>query len=450
LENLRHCLPPSVRRTLNELPESLDETYERVLREIKKPNRDQALRLLQCLVVATRPLRVEELAEVLAVDFDDTAEEVPKLKANWRWEDQEQALLSSCSSLIAIIDNYNENDDGDEDNDNNHSRVVQFSHFSVKEFLTSSRLATQTRDVSHYHILLEPAHTIMAQACLSILLQLDDRVDQTSVGNNSPLAGYAARHWVIHAQFGNVSSYLRAPMERLFDPDQPYFQAWIKLYDIDTPPSISSAFFQFDARSEAHATPLYYAALCGLQEIAEHLILKKPQDVDASGGYCLTPFVAALSRRHFQVARLLHRNGSSVDTRGHDRISTLHSAAFCGDLEMIQVLLGDYKADINTRCDFGITPLCDAVSDSHPESYPEVVQFLLEHGADPNVLQNDGRTPLRIASKSGQSEIVRLLLEHGADVNLANDSGRTALQLALENEHDKVVELLSAHSAKGS
>ena len=71
LETLRHCLPPSVRRTLRELPETLDETYERILKEIKKPNRGQARRVLQCLVVAIRPLRVAELAEVLAVDFDD-------------------------------------------------------------------------------------------------------------------------------------------------------------------------------------------------------------------------------------------------------------------------------------------------------------------------------------------------------------------------------------------
>ena len=76
LETLRHCLPPSVGRTLDELPESLDETYERILEEIQKPNRDHAHRLLQCLVVAIRPLKVEELAEVLAVDFDD-AEEIP-------------------------------------------------------------------------------------------------------------------------------------------------------------------------------------------------------------------------------------------------------------------------------------------------------------------------------------------------------------------------------------
>ncbi|KAF8493659.1 hypothetical protein F5888DRAFT_1850287, partial [Russula emetica] len=160
LEVLRDCLPSSVRRFLDELPESLDETYERVLREIKKPNRDHARRLLQCLVVAVRPLRVEELAEVLAIDFND-AEGIPKLNPNWRWEDQERALLTSCSSLIAIVDT----DD---------SRVVQFSHFSVKEYLTSERLASSSQDVSRYHITFETAHTILAQACVSVLLRLDD------------------------------------------------------------------------------------------------------------------------------------------------------------------------------------------------------------------------------------------------------------------------------------
>ena len=103
LETLRWCLPPSVRRTLDELPESLDMAYERVLKGIQKPNGHLARRLLHCLVAAVRPLRVKELAEVLAVDFDD-AEGIPKLKPNWRWEDQEKALLTSCSSLITIVE----------------------------------------------------------------------------------------------------------------------------------------------------------------------------------------------------------------------------------------------------------------------------------------------------------------------------------------------------------
>jgi hypothetical protein len=171
----------------------LDKTYERILEEIKKPNHQIAHRVLQCLVIAVRPLRVEELAGVLAVDFDDT-EGIPRLKPDWRWEEQELALLSACSSLIAIVQA------GD-------TRVVQFSHFSVKEFLTSPHLATATGDVSNYHIDLEPAHTILAQACLGVLLQIEYGVEGRTPEDH-PLAGYAAEHWTTHAQFEEVSSRL--------------------------------------------------------------------------------------------------------------------------------------------------------------------------------------------------------------------------------------------------
>jgi hypothetical protein len=167
---------------------------------------------LSCLVAAVRPLQVKELAEVLAVDYEDQ-EGIPRLNPNWRWEDQEQALLTSCSSLIAVVES-----DG--------SRVVQFSHFSVREFLTSDRLATSSGGVLRYHIALEPAHTILAQACMSASLRSDDRIDPNGVKTSSQLAGYAAEHWATHAQYENVSSYLRKAMEYLFDLDKPFFSAW--------------------------------------------------------------------------------------------------------------------------------------------------------------------------------------------------------------------------------
>ena len=196
LEVLRHCFPTSVRRILEELPDSLDETYERILREIRKSNQRLAHRLMQCLVAAVRPLQVKELAEVLAFDF--SAEGIPKLNRNWRWEDQEEAVMSACSGLVVIIK------DGD-------TRIVQFSHFSVKEFLTAERLAEPMRDVSRYHIELEAAHTILAQACLGILLGLDDQVDWDSI-EGFPLARYAAENWPKHAQFGSVSARIKDGM----------------------------------------------------------------------------------------------------------------------------------------------------------------------------------------------------------------------------------------------
>jgi len=151
LETLQHCLPSSVWCMLDELPESLDKTYECMLKEIKRPNRGHAQCLVQCLIVAVWPLHIDELAEVLAVGFNDE-EGVLKLKPDWYWEDKEQVLLSSCSSLILII-NIEE------------SCFVQFSHFSVKEFLTSPCLATSSQDVSWYHIALETAHVVLAQSC---------------------------------------------------------------------------------------------------------------------------------------------------------------------------------------------------------------------------------------------------------------------------------------------
>ncbi len=226
LEALRQCLAPRVRHVLKELPETLDETYERMLRNINKANWDHAHRLLQCLTIAVRPLHVAELAEILAVDFGTaTGEGTSRLNTDWRWEDHQEAVLSACSSLISIVND-----------DDYSSQVVQFSHFSVKEFLTSSRIADLSAGVSRFHILLGPAHTILAKACLGVLLRLGQLVDEDNVKEKFPLARYTAEHWVDHGRFENVSSDIGEEMQQLFDPDKPYFTAWIRVYDIDTKP----------------------------------------------------------------------------------------------------------------------------------------------------------------------------------------------------------------------
>jgi hypothetical protein len=114
--------------------------------------------------VASRPLRVEELAELLAFDFE--AGPIPKFHEDWRLEDPVDAVLSTCSSLLAIVDGGYP-----------FGKVIQFSHFSVKEFLTSARLAEASDIIPRrYHVSMTPAHTLAAQACLGILLHLDKDV----------------------------------------------------------------------------------------------------------------------------------------------------------------------------------------------------------------------------------------------------------------------------------
>ncbi|KAI9437175.1 hypothetical protein H4582DRAFT_332520 [Lactarius indigo] len=399
LEVLRNCLPQNVQRVLRELPNSLDETYERMLREIGKVNPDQAYRLLQCLVVATRPLRVDELAEVLALDFDGAKDGIPPLNPDWRWDDEQQGVLSTCSSLIVVVDDARSK-----------TRVVQFAHFSVKEFLTSDRLANLTPDISRFHIRLEPAHTVITQACFAILLQSDL---SGLVKRSSPLSDYAAQHWVGHAQFENVSSVVEDGIRHLFDPTKPYFAAWLKSFNID------KSWYSF-VRSEVHtlsseADPslcLYYAALCGFLNLTKHLIAEYPRHVNVMVGRNKSPLVAALCNRHIKVAELLHQHGSVLHI-GYRSCTLLHAASKDGLTDVAQWLLS-VGADADVQDDDGSTPLHFAAVNGRLE----IVRILLGHGVDVSVATTRGNhTPLHEASRRGHVDVVRLLIQHGADAN---------------------------------
>ena len=440
-----------------------------MLKNINENNQDDARRLLHCLAVSIRPLRVDELAEILTFDFDAAEGSIPKFDPDRRPRHQEHAILSICSSLIAIVGNQE-------------SRIVQFSHLSVKEFLTSSHLASLTGHLSSYRILPGPAHTILAQACLG-LLQSDDSNQDKRVGV-SPLAEYAAEHWVTHAQFEDVASHVIDGMKLLFDPDKAHFAAWIDLYDIDAessgilPPERPSA--------------LYYSALCGFPGLVRHIAVKYPQHMDAIGGSYGFPIVAALCRNHFPVAELLQELGGRVDVRdtrdetvlhkvidGHDKgaIGTvkfllergadvnakrsdlwtpLHLAIRVGKLNAARMLL-DHHADVNARNDDGHVPL-HLLSRWEPREDEgdgsDVAKQLLERGANVNEKDKDNVTPLHLASYYKRLEIVQVLLDHGANIDIVDDQGKTPLQIAIVgDDHAKgngvgIARLLLAQGAE--
>ena len=106
-------IPARIRQALAELPETLDKTYQRTLQEIKNAQWEFAHYLFQFVAAASRPLRVEELAELLAFDFH--AGPIPEFYEDWRLEDPVDAVLSTCSSLLAVVDVKG-------------SPVIQFSH----------------------------------------------------------------------------------------------------------------------------------------------------------------------------------------------------------------------------------------------------------------------------------------------------------------------------------
>ena len=424
LEVLRHCFPTNLRRVLDELPKSLDETYKRILNEINNANRKHAYRLLQCLAVASRPLRVEELAQVLA--FDLSTGGIPKLIPDWRWEDQEAAVLSACSSLISIISKEG-------------SRVVQFSHFSVKEFLTSDRLASCMEDVSRFYIPIERSHVILARACLGVLLRLDDHTDHDSL-ENIPLLRYAAGHWDLHARVGNMEFHTMDAMDCFFDMDKPHFLAWFRIQRPYTLLRFALSEQQIDVLPSV--PPLHYAARIGFRRLVERLIYKHPDQVTHLSQYG-TPLHASVFGGHIEVAQLLITHGAEINSLSDDNWTPLHIASREGHVQVVKWLLRR-GAHANPQKKGGWTPLHLATAISHLD----VVRILLEHDAEVNARSDDGYTPLLVASMRGHLDVVRLLLDHNADANVPDIYRSTPLHLAACRGFLEVSQLLLEHNAE--
>jgi Ankyrin repeats (3 copies)/Ankyrin repeat len=382
------------------LPDTLDGTYERTLKDFDEAIWDYAHRLFQCMAVASRPFYVEELAEFLAFDFEAGA--IPKLVEDRRRKDPIQAVLTTCSSLITLVQSDRWYDFRD-------SKLVQFSHFSVKEFLMSGRLAAaQMPTIRRYNILTTPAHTMVAKACLGTLLHPDEKVTYDSL-KKLPLAQYAVAHWVDHALFENVSVTVQEGMRRFFDPTTRHFRAW---KNIDLYP------FQIIQ------LPLHLAAHYGLCDIADFLILQRAQNVNARQSNHHTPLSIASERGNGAMTRFLLQHGADTNPRDNNSCIPLNLAAQGGHLEVVQILVS-HGADLNSLDDRGSTPLHSVSVEDHWE----VAKVLLENGADANAVDNNHVTPIHLASQHGHLEIVKLLLLRGANHDSRDEEARTALHL---------------------
>ncbi|KAF8480332.1 ankyrin repeat-containing domain protein [Russula ochroleuca] len=73
--------------------------------------------------------------------------------------------------------------------------------------------------------------------------------------------------------------------------------------------------------------------------------------------------------------------------------------------------------------------------------------MLIERGADVIAQNEDGETPLHLASQEGEVEAVRMLLKHGADINTQNKYGLTPFDLALQGGLEEVTCVLLQHGA---
>jgi hypothetical protein len=274
--------------------------------------------------------------------------------------------------------------------------------------LTSDRLQlSEVANIRQYFIPLEPAHAILARACVTVLLQADEKQHKKRF-QALPLGSYAIDHWVRHTRFGDVASQVEHSLAYLFNPKMPYFKPWILVVCVEGMAHDDFNRFSFDEPGKV--TPLFLAACCGFNGLVKHLIIAHAPDVNAECGDRFSALHVASRNGQVDTARILLNSGAHVNARNSFESTSLHQASIFGHLKLAQLLL-ERGADLNARNDEENTPVYLASREGHLR----IVQLLLDHGADVNLRGDHNLTPYQVATRCGHLGVAQLLLEHGAE-----------------------------------
>jgi ankyrin repeat protein len=447
-----------LRKSLETLPPTLDETYDRILCAIDTEDSKYADRILRWLAFAARPLILEEIAEVVAIDVERS----PAFDSEEVLEDPLE-VLSICSSLVTITTTKG---------DQSTTKVVAFAHYSVKEYLTSERIL-QSR-AARYSIQDIACNEFIAKGCIGYLLQFQtlDSLSSEKI-QESKLALYTAEFWISHAEAAapETEALNRLIME-LFSTMNNTYQNWTRLYDLDNDQWEGPNFDRILAEVPA---PLYYASLSGLVNIVALLVFEDGADINAQGGVYGNALQAASFKGHNKTVKLLLAHGADINAQGGRYSNALQAASARGHNKTVELLLAHgadineqgghdgnalqaasgrgrnktiklllaYGADINAQGGlYG-----NALQATSVRGHNKTVELLLAYGADINAQGGAYSNALQAASIAGHSKTVELLLTHGADINTQGGAYGNALQVASARGHNKTIELLLAHGA---
>ena len=146
-------------------------------------------------------------------------------------------------------------------------------------------------------------------------------------------------------------------------------------------------------------------------------------------------------RTTFRAERFIERNFGSIQP-----VIALNLAAGFGLTEVIAYILDTREVEVNAQTDFasaGYTQVGSAALHAAAKNNKlETIQFLISHGANPNVFDFNGRTPLMLAASHGHINSCEMLLRAGADLNLATHFGFTPLHFAAMTHSSELVDLL--------
>ncbi|CAM1509295.1 Fc.00g030340.m01.CDS01 [Cosmosporella sp. VM-42] len=468
---------------LNSLPETLDETYERMLSNIPSTSREYAQQMLTLLCCARRPLTVAELIDGIAVQLGGTPRFNPKRKLK-----NIDAIQEVCPGFTEI--NANPDSSG---------ATVRIAHFSIQEYLQSERIQS-SEDAVLFSVKQQYADTQMARICLTVLLEprLLTSASTSLQQDTFALVPYAAEYWPGHFRDGVEDIAIENQVLQLLKGREGLFENWVTTWNHDD-------LFGHHTGQGKFPSPLYYASRLGLDSIVPRLLddttivalpstrrgrfegsmrhescggnrktvqplLGKGADINAAEGHFGNALQAASAEGHYKIAQLLLKKGADINAAEGGYGSALQAASAEGHYKIIQLLLekgadvnaaeGHYRSalqEASTRGHYKIAQLLlekgadvnaaegyygSALQEASAEGYYKIIQLLLEKGADINAAKGSYGSALQAASVRGHYKIAQLLLEKGADVNAAEGHYRSALQEASTRGHYKVAQLL--------
>jgi hypothetical protein len=459
----------SLYATLSSLPSTLDETYTQILDRIDEADRSQVYRILQFVCFNKRALRVEELAAI--VQLGDHGE------PQFHLEDAlfvPEHILDMCNGLLVISvikpTNYYP---WYVDDDTVVFHTIQLSHFSVKEYLISSR-------TPFWHLDEQQSHIVIVQTATTYYIHVASMPDLCSLSPQDmiikySLAQYAALYTGEHLNSLEPREHpdFLESLKTLLDPDSTLLCNPIGSFYL-------GCGFHVFARIYAPALSLYVAARLGLPQISQWLLtfdicrdqlLSPPPLVECDPPLSQTaawhswPDVikvllgagahtdesmshaiqaAAINGRENIVQVLINAGGDPSATKCGKWGSSLRAAAIGGNDDIVSMLI-NVGADVNGGDwqSWG-SPIQAAAM------YGKwgVVKKLVDAGANVDLPGQDNKgTALYSAADHGNGEVVQVLIDAGANVNIIGGEYGSAIQAAAFGGHEAVVALLIQNGA---
>ena len=187
-------------------------------------------------------------------------------------------------------------------------------------------------------------------------------------------------------------------------------------------------------------TALHFAASAGSNK-AVRALLSLGADIDFKDHIGDSPLLAAANSNHVETARILLDAGADVDSRSEEGWTALHFAAREGNVPITKMLVEDFNATIDAQSYAGgITPLYTSAEANEPE----VLEYLLRKGAEPDKHGSSGWTALLVVSaKTGNTRCFNSLVGAGADISGSTALGDNAAHLAGEAGYRDILKIIA-------